>query len=420
MVGQRIRYYRKTKGLTQEELAQGICSVSYLSKIEKGDAKSSEEVINLLCERLGISPEEVDESKILEMLNEWNLMMVNRKFNEVEDYYNDVIKNNIKTVMNPDIILRYELFLLRFYLVKNEHDLVKAHQLIIKIGNFYENLNPDLKFYYLYLHAVYYNFLKDYKKSLELLLKAESIYTTKTQNINQNEGAVLYYSLALTYNYLCRITSVNHYAYKAIAIFDKEYNFSRSADCQILLGISNRRVSNYSQAEYHLHQALKYSEAFNDKFTNGVVYHNLGYIASCQKQHKKAIDYYQRSLNEKENQPIESKISTILLLAKEFFVLSDIDKTKYWLDKGFYYLDKIEHNEFYYHFHILKFHFENDMENLETFLAKDAIPFFEEQNIWEKVSELSEELANRFFEQGSYKKSSKYYRIANNARKKIF
>ncbi|WP_084818774.1 helix-turn-helix domain-containing protein [Tepidibacillus sp. HK-1] len=32
-IGDKIRYYRIKKGLTQSQLAEGICSKSYLSKI---------------------------------------------------------------------------------------------------------------------------------------------------------------------------------------------------------------------------------------------------------------------------------------------------------------------------------------------------------------------------------------------------
>ncbi|WP_267894866.1 helix-turn-helix domain-containing protein [Lentibacillus sp. Marseille-P4043] len=45
-------------GLTQGELAEGIISVSYLSKIEHNQIFPSEEVYNLIFKRLGIDIEE--------------------------------------------------------------------------------------------------------------------------------------------------------------------------------------------------------------------------------------------------------------------------------------------------------------------------------------------------------------------------
>jgi len=420
MVGQRIRYYRKTKGLTQEELAQGICSVSYLSKIEKGDAKSSEEVINLLCERLGISPDDIDDNQILEMLNEWHSQMVDRNFDKAEIFLHETVQPRMKSVIEPTLILRYELFLSRFYMVHHVNpDLEGSYKQLKRAESFFNEMTPDLKFYYLNFLSMYYNIKREYKKALDLLKEAESLYNTKTTGITQSEGAVLFYHLALTYNYLCRVTSVSQYAYRAINIFDKEYNYSRSADCQILLGLSNRRVGNYEQAEFHLKQALKYSTTFNDDFTNGVIYHNLGYVASNQKNHSKALEYYFKSLDAKMKVPNNETKSTMLTIAKEYYLTNDIKNAKIWLDKCFGVLDITVIDDVYYHIMTLKHRIEDRMDDLVEMLYREVIPYFEKLHIWEYVAEYSEMLADIYFDQSLYKKSSQYYQRANNALKNI-
>ncbi|MDN4076120.1 helix-turn-helix domain-containing protein [Fictibacillus terranigra] len=419
MVGQRIRYYRKTKGLTQEELAQGICSVSYLSKIEKGDAKSSEEVINLLCERLGISAEEVDSNEILEMLNEWNLMIVNRRFEEAEKLYQENTEK-VKIVHDPQIILRYELFLIRYYLISQPPNLELAIKYLKKIKSLHEQLSSELKFYYYLFTGMYYNLVGNYKTAVQNLHKAENLNKLDT-SIKEIEIAVLYYLIALNYSYLMRISAVNTYAYKALTIFDKEYNFSRSADCQILIAISFRRANNYAEAEYHLNQALKYSLPFNDSFASGVIYHNLGYVASCTKEHLKAIDFFKKSLLHKNNDLPERKASTFFLLAQEYYKLNNYKETKHWIDKGFEVINRNKDEDLYYHLRITSYKLEGmKAPEFETFMSKEAIPFFERKNIWEYVSSYSELLADWYFEQSQYKKASQYYRIANNSRKNIY
>ncbi|GGB70233.1 tetratricopeptide repeat protein [Fictibacillus barbaricus] len=415
MVGQRIRYYRKTKGLTQEELAQGICSVSYLSKIEKGDAKSSEEVINLLCERLGISPEEVDNNEILELLNEWNLLMTSRKFDEAQELFPQVAAK-ITTVRDPDILIRYKLFCSRYYLILKNPDLENALDLLEEVKGFYSQLTPELKFYYYVFWGMHANYSNKYKEALEFLHSAEDQYKS-TLNVNELDIAVLYYLLALTYNFQMRINSVTNYAYKAITIFDSEYNYSRSADCQVLLGISYRRAKNYEQAEFHLKKALKYSTSFKDDFLSGVIYHNLGYVNSCKNNNLQAIDCYKKSLLYKDSQPDSNKANTLFLLATEYFNLEDYDKALDLIEQGFEIVST--DSEIYYHLTILKLRI-NKSDKFENFLAKEVIPFFEKRNTWEYVSKYSELLADIYFDQGSYKKASQYYRIANNGRKNIF
>jgi HTH-type transcriptional regulator, quorum sensing regulator NprR len=413
MVGQRIRYYRKTKGLTQEELAQGICSVSYLSKIEKGDAKSSEEVINLLCERLGISPEEVDNNEILEMLNEWNMMMVHRKFKEADSFF-PVLKEKMKLVFEPELLVKFELFKARYLLINDK--ISEAEEILAKVNNYHVELSKVNQFYYYSFNAFYYIFIKDYKSALRDIKKAEELYSFI--DLTVTEIGYLFYLIAVTYSNLYRISTVNQYAYKAIEIFDKEYNYSRSADCQILLGISSRRVRNYEQAIYHFNQALKYSKPFKDDYTTGVIYHNIGFVFSCQKEHKKAIEYLLKGLDYKGSDS-ENVINTYYLLSKEYYNINDYKNSKKYLDQGIGLIK--QKDEYYFHFKMLdNLLTEKDIKDIEEFLSKDVIPYFEKQNIWEYLSSYSERLADIYFDQSLYKRASIYYRKANNARKKIF
>ncbi|MCM3733995.1 helix-turn-helix domain-containing protein [Fictibacillus nanhaiensis] len=417
MVGQRIRYYRKTKGLTQEELAQGICSVSYLSKIEKGDAKSSEEVINMLCERLGISPEEVDEGKILEMLNEWNMLMVDRQFEEADNTFL-IVKERMEGVTDPNLRLRYELFHSRYLMVIEPPLLNETKQKLDNIGDLFDHLSNDLKFYYYMFWGMYYNFNKKYNEALTYLHKAEKQFN-QTSNVQDSEAAVNYYLLALTYSFLMRVTSITTYTFKAIHIFDRDYNYSRSADCQILLGISYRRSKHYDLAEMHLKHALKYSTMFKDETLSGIIYHNLGYISSCKKEHPKAIDRYEKSLGFKKSQSPQNMANTIYLLAAEHYELKNYEKVKELIKSGLTLIN--EEQEAYYNLMILSYKIEGiESDDFIQFLRKKALPFFENKGIWEYVSNYAELLADMFFNQGHYKKASEYYRVANNARKNIF
>ena len=52
--GMLIHRKRLERGWSQEGLCKGICAVSYLSKIEQGKATPSEDVLELLFERLGV------------------------------------------------------------------------------------------------------------------------------------------------------------------------------------------------------------------------------------------------------------------------------------------------------------------------------------------------------------------------------
>lgn len=215
-----------------------------------------------------------------------------------------------------------------------------------------------------------------------------------------------------------RINSVTTYAFKAISIFDKEYNYSRSADCQVLLAISYRRAKNYDLAEYHLNNALKYSKSFKDDFMSGVIYHNLGYVTSCKNEHLKAIDYFKKSLEYRNSQTQKRKALTLFLLATEYLKLKDYKRAEEYLEEGYEYSNN--DLEVYYHLRVLQYQISGKYdENFETLISKDVISFFENRSNWEYVAKYSELLADVYFDQSLYKRASNYYRIANNARKNI-
>ncbi|WP_052329671.1 helix-turn-helix domain-containing protein [Thermicanus aegyptius] len=66
-IGRLILRRRKELHLTQDALAVGICSTSYLSKIENGQVTPHTEVLSALLKRLGLDPDLARETDKREM-----------------------------------------------------------------------------------------------------------------------------------------------------------------------------------------------------------------------------------------------------------------------------------------------------------------------------------------------------------------
>ena len=60
IIGQNLRKYRLLKGMTQDELAEGLCSVSQLSKVENGKTYVKRTILKQLADRLGVTVEKVE------------------------------------------------------------------------------------------------------------------------------------------------------------------------------------------------------------------------------------------------------------------------------------------------------------------------------------------------------------------------
>ncbi|WP_225047569.1 helix-turn-helix transcriptional regulator [Lacticaseibacillus kribbianus] len=59
ILGERVRHYRKLKGLSQAELANGICTQATISLIEKRNKVPSMNILLRLIDRLGITLEDI-------------------------------------------------------------------------------------------------------------------------------------------------------------------------------------------------------------------------------------------------------------------------------------------------------------------------------------------------------------------------
>ena len=77
---------RIQKNWSQAGLCKGICTVSYLSKIETGKAEPSEEILQLLLDRLGLKINKSTEQEAAELADQgWKLLFEGRheKLNEL-------------------------------------------------------------------------------------------------------------------------------------------------------------------------------------------------------------------------------------------------------------------------------------------------------------------------------------------------
>jgi len=417
MIGNRIRYYRKLRGHTLETLSEGICSVSYLSKIEHGD-KSSEEIISFLCERLGIRYHDVDNSTEAErinlLLNQWYTAILNYESKESIDENRHTIKEALDNsqIEEPFIYLKYNLFCLRFQYFLN--DMTKAENTIKYISKFKDILNEELNYYYMQFSGIYYNFINDFKK-------ADKCFKTAEKNLlkiphHEMEEAQLYYQMSNLYVRFSQAIESIKYAEKALDKFNSNYNLTRIADCQVLLGIGNRLTKNLNKAEHHYEQALKFVKLLEDPQRLGIIHHNLGHVKSQRGLSEEAIEHYLQALEYTQN---DSKAMTHYLLALEYYKLNRIEEALTQITLGLPLSEKLIDKEHYYSLLVLRHKATHTKDrNYELLIKNEIIPYFNKIQKWDQVTIFAEELAEHFYANKAYKKASEMFRIANDTLKK--
>lgn len=136
ILGEKIRHYRKLRGISQSELADGICTQATVSLIEKKDKIPSMEILVRICERMGITMNLVivnDDSQIYSIISE-----IKKLFYQ-DDY--DSIVAKLDKLKDININNKQEIKLIHFFSGLVEYEVEKNYDKAIFDFNRAMNVN---------------------------------------------------------------------------------------------------------------------------------------------------------------------------------------------------------------------------------------------------------------------------------------
>ncbi|MFS0824089.1 tetratricopeptide repeat protein [Bacillus sp. 1P02SD] len=411
-IGSRIRFFRIQKNMTQEELANEIISISYLSKIENNQTSASIEVLELLCERLGIKLIESEEYEQLRELHDWYHLMVARKREPAVAFYESYESKNTN---DSRVAIFFVLFELRYFIFIKQLD--KAEAQIKKIELYKDIFDIRMNYFYEKIVGQFYYFKSQFSVAIEHFKVAEEILTSSV-HFESWETADLYYYKGLNHNRMGKLALSIVYIQKALAIYQSLYDLKRSAECQILLGISYEKINEFEMAEENYLLATKVAEGINDPSLIGLIYHNQAVLYSKLGKSTLAIEQFRNSLEHKEEHMVIGRLRSIHGLIEEYYKIEDYDNCKFWLHEGFEIVEKHQDlTEFNIHFIYYDYLLQNS-ENLLKFIEKDALSYFEGIGHHLYIAYYCEELGKIYQENHKYKLASYYFSKAISSLKK--
>ncbi|WP_057765663.1 helix-turn-helix transcriptional regulator [Companilactobacillus tucceti] len=136
ILGEKIRHYRKLRGISQSELADGICTQATVSLIEKKNKIPSMEILVRICERLGITMNLVivnDDSQIYSIISDIKKSFYFDDYQAIEDKLNKLNDININN--------KQEIKLIHFFNGLVEYELSKNYDKAIFDFNRAMNVN---------------------------------------------------------------------------------------------------------------------------------------------------------------------------------------------------------------------------------------------------------------------------------------
>ncbi|RIW37241.1 XRE family transcriptional regulator [Bacillus salacetis] len=413
-IGSKIRYHRMKKKLTQEELATGILSVSYLSKIENNQTTASSEVIELLCKRLGIALLQENDAELEKAFSHWNKALLRNDHKEAKRLY-DQVSNHVVHIDDVNLLNSYHILTIRYHILLKDYE--KPKDIIHSLERSYKSFSDKLRFYFHKFVGNFYYIQGQFEKAKDHLKDAEH-YFVLGSIVDSEEKADLYYLKSLTLVQLRKHALAIHYSEESLALYRSMYHNKRCAEIHLLLGVCYRRIQNVREAITHYEWANEISKNIDYPLLRGNVEQNLGYLKSMDNRTEEAISHYLKSLQFKYDDQ-NSKLTTILALVKEYYKLKRFDDVMKWLNEGIHLSQQQKNKEKYYEFRIYEYAAEKLDEEFEQFMKTEALPYFESTGNPHLLAQYSKFLGNYYQEIRKYKYAAHYLTKANVAYEKI-
>ncbi|SHF82605.1 helix-turn-helix domain-containing protein [Ornithinibacillus halophilus] len=410
-IGSFIKLQRVKQGMTQEELADGIVSMSYLSKIENQRTDASPEVISMLCTRLGIELNSEKDETIKEKCQNWfNMLFEQNDKSEIISTYEEI--SQLMSVVRSDNLMMFEIHKIRYFLLIGEYD--KALEQINSLSEVAGSFDNTHLYYWYKFKGNYSSVIGEFTHAMRMYRLAEK--KINQINISDAEQADIYYIIAITHSKLRNVLETIDYTNKAIDIFQREYNFIRCAQCHIVLGIAYRRIKMYEKAIKHYNLAKHLGGLNKNNEMIQLTNQNLGYLYSNIGDTKEGIKHFLEVVKD-EKTKVTGRLMAVTNLIKEYYKIQNFDKVEEMIVVANNLL-KQDKNDVYhrlYNYIVLTFEYAitNQDEKFTSLLIEEFIPYLKKQKDHANLIIYSNMIAKHYESVGRYKDSVKYYKLAN-------
>lgn len=399
-----IKLYREKASLTQAQLGEGICSITHLSKIERGITQYSLEITSLICKRLNIDLERERKryEQLEKKLHEWLDAMVKQQIGELE-----VIKEEIESntfIHLSEVQNSYQILLARYYFTKG--NFLKGKEFLESCQNRQGTFDRYERNLFEHTWGTYCLAQGKMNDAIKHLTRINPI---------EYPNHEFYYHLASAYHHVQSKVKAYHYAGLALNYFRNTNNFKRMLDAEImmLIQMGHNDLNHFDDTVERYHTLIKSCNTYqeNEKVAN--LWHNLGVDFSSKRRYEEAIDAYKKALKVCESQSLplielgarRGIVHCSLLIGRSkkselkkhiYLGMSLAEKMQIQLYIHVFYLLEIMLNhsreEKYYHYletTILPYLREVGHESLLTIYEKEMFHYYKKSSQYEKAAELA-------------------------------
>lgn len=405
--GNLIKVERMRKNMKQSVLARGICSISYLSKIENNQTTPSDEVLELIFERLELDvplyydfSEKIDQTKkeIRDTLKEALLSRQEEKyFKRIEKF-----KTNPVVLQSKDLYVTLLITLARFGITPGGNV-----QYLIEAGWIKDQLSNDDRIRYDLIQCIYMFLYQSADRETTVNLLEKVGKDMANSGLPDWEKADMRYVMGALYHRFTDYSQAIDYVKPALEYFQENFCLERIIESHMIIGLSFKRRKRYTTALEHYEKAAKVADKANLNEYYGMLYNNMGDIYFLVGDQEKAQKYFLDSFNVKEG--AKSKLYSVMSLLEVNVAQNDIEGIMKWLTVGYELKgNKEDLIEFDFHFDIYVNKYKKFDQNELIHSLKKAVDYFEaydEYYTHKYALWLSRELRSS----GKYKLATEYY-----------
>ncbi|WP_075619873.1 helix-turn-helix domain-containing protein [Paenisporosarcina indica] len=411
--GHVIKLERIRRNMKQISLAQGICTPSYLSKIENNSIVPSQEVVDLLLNRLELSViqnNNIDDESYLKKIREIYFNAIMNKDRELTAKQLKEINAERYLFIDSTNYYTYQLMVLRLTLIAAQDIQNDTSELIMALSELSGNFNDYQMFLFHSNVGSYYSFLLDYNSTLQAYEKA--IIYSKKINIEPWEEADFNYVLGHCYLTQQRWVISIEYIQRALEYFKGGFYNTRAIECYLVLAIAQDASFQLDEAMENLLLAQKISTQLNLKENFPLIKQNIGTFASRKGLSQEAIQYFMESLEHRDDN--DEKIYPIYSLVKEYSKLNNAEQVIKWAEMGISLINESQNPSLQTYAHHLNVYLtkESDPNQFEKAVI-NAYQFFRDNKDYRHTQKYALLLGNYYFKNNKYKNAAKYFAISN-------
>jgi HTH-type transcriptional regulator, quorum sensing regulator NprR len=290
-IGSLIKFHRTKLGLTQNELAAGICSIPHLSKIENNSKEANGETLKLLLGKLQIEMQDVVESE-QQISNLLYQLLKNITYVEIDEAKQTMqkLKEMEELITFTDQIYLYELYKMRYFISINELNIADEQYNWLYSNK--RNFSQHEKYLLLYLRGLLFLTRGRYEEADNTF--TELMNTKLEFGLLQGE---LYYHLSILKSRQDEINLALLYGRKALELFKDQYNFKRITYTLMSLALNYSNGNAFDEALEMYEHAIRNVKVLNETKYLPQIYHNIGMVYFLSKEYVNSIEYLNKSIN---------------------------------------------------------------------------------------------------------------------------